>query len=73
MLLLDTMIEIKGVSKRFGQTSASSPPCRRLDVSASLIARPRSEEIVETRSTALSNGFLSTTRRLSLWVGMTLE
>ena len=38
---------------------------------ASLIARPRSEESVATRSTARSNGSLSTTRRLSLPVGMT--
>jgi hypothetical protein len=39
--------------------------------SASFTARPRSLEIVETRSTAASKSFLSTTSSLSLFCGMT--
>ena len=38
---------------------------------ASFTARPRSDEMVETRSTASANSALSTVRRLSLPVGMT--
>ena len=39
--------------------------------SASFTARPRSDEIVETRSTALAKSLRSTVRSLSLPVGMT--
>ena len=50
----------------FVTESTSRPP-----VIDSLTARPRSLDTVETRSTAASKSFLSTTRLLSLLAGMT--